>query len=270
MRATSQASLSAATDRFEPVIAAAGEKATELGEEIFAVVDALDSSAPLRRALTDPTRTPEAKAALATQLLGSATSDDVVALVAGMARERWSADVDIAESLEEIGTIAVLSAASAAGVLLEVEDDLFRLGRVLADQRELRVALGSTDLPASNRTGLAGALLTEASPFTRLLVERTVGALRQRSVTGRLARIGEIAASRRRRLVATVLVAHPLSQAQRTRLGDLLSRIYGTDVQLNVGIDPEVIGGLRIQIGSEVVDATILSKLEEARRRIAG
>lgn len=270
MRATSEASLAAALERFEPVLAVAGEKAAGLGEEIFAVVDALDSAASLRRALTDPTRSGDAKAALAEGLLGGSASPDVVALVAGLARARWSADADLAEALEEIGTTAVLAAAEASGSLLRVEEELFRFGRVLADQRELRVALGSVDLPADRRTGLVERLLSAACEPTLILVRRTVGALRQRSVTGRLARIGELAAQRRKRVVATVLAAAPLTEAQVQRLTGILSRTYGTSVHVHVAIDPSVVGGLRVQVGSEVVDATVLSKLEEARRRIAG
>lgn len=270
MRATSQASMAAAADRFAPVITAAGSDAGRLGEQIFAVVDALDGTASLRRALTDPTRDAQDKALLAERALGVAVSPEVVALVAGMARERWSHDRDLADALEYIGTEAYLSAAEASGALLDVEDELFRLGRTLSEQRELRVAFGDVDLPAENRIGLAGALLGAASPETRALVARTVGALRRRSVTGRLAEIGEQAAARRRRLVATVLAARPLTQAQLERLTQILSRVYDQPVHLHVAIDPAVVGGLRIHIGSEVLDATILSKLEEARRRIAG
>lgn len=262
--------MTAAADRFSPVVTAAGTDAGQFGAEIFAVVDALDGSASLRRALTDPTRVPRDKAELAERALAAAVSPEVVALVAGMARERWSSDRDLGDALEEIGTDAYLSAAQASGTLLEAEDELFRLGRTLSEQRELRVALGDEDLPAVNRVGLSNALLKDASPVTQALVARTTGALRRRSVTGRLAAIGELAAARRRRLVATVLAARPLTHAQRERLAEILARVYGQPVHLNVGIDPSVVGGLRIQVGSEVLDATILSKLEEARRRIAG
>lgn len=271
MRATSEASLAAANDRFAPVLDAAGVGALELGEQLFAVVDALDGSTSLRRALTDPTRSSEAKAQLAENLLGSQVHADVVALVAGLARSRWSDDRDLAEALEEIATTAVLGAAEARGELLRVEDDLFRLGRILAGERELRVALASDQLPAERRTALADQLLDgQVAQESQVLVRRTVGALRQRSVTSRLSRIAELAAARRRRVVASVLAAAPLTQEQVDRLTTILSRIYSTEVHVNVGIDPSIVGGLRIQVGAEVVDATVLSKLAEARRRIAG
>ena len=49
-----------------------------------------------------------------------------------------------------------------------------------------------------------------------------------------------------------------------------LSGIHGKSVQVNVVLDPEVVGGIRVQVGDEVVDGTILRRLEEARRLIAG
>ena len=271
MRATSEASLAAALDRFEPVLSSAGQGARSIGEEIFAVVDALDSSTSLRRALTDPTRSADSKAELAQSLLAGKASDDVRSLIAGMARSRWSGDRDFADALEEIGTASVLVAAQDKGELLRLEDELFRLGRVLARERELRIALASADFTGERRTQLVDSLISEqVLPETAVLVRRTVGALRQRSVTSRLAQIGELASSRRKRVVANVLAAAPLNQAQIERLEKSLSRLYGTDVHVNVGIDPAIVGGLRVQVGAEVVDATVLSKLHEARRRIAG
>ncbi|GMA30695.1 F0F1 ATP synthase subunit delta [Litorihabitans aurantiacus] len=271
MRATSEASLSAADERFTPILDAAGEGARELGEQIFSVVDALDGSVSLRRALTDPTRSGDSKAQLATGLLRGKVHDDVVDLVAGLARSRWSADADLPEALEELGTTAVLVAAEARGDLLRVEEDLFRLGRILAGERDLRVALASTDATREQRVALSDRLLEgQIAPESQVLVRRTVGALRQRTVTTRLARIAELASARRQRVVASVLAATPLTSAQVERLTATLSRIYDTEVHVNVALDPSIVGGLRIQVGAEVVDATVLSKLAEARRRIAG
>lgn len=271
MRATSEASLAAASERFEPVLTEAGENARGYGEQLFAVVDALDSSGSLRRALTDPTRTEQDKADLARRLLSPSFSPEVVDLVVGMVRSRWSGDRDLADSLEELATVAVLASTGSEQGLLEVEEQLFRVGRVLTGNRDLRVSLGSLDASAERRITLAREVFAaQLAPQAQLLLERTVGALRTRSVTGRLSHIGDLAATRRRRLVAVVTAAMPLTLMQRHRLATSLERVYGAPVQLNVGLDPEVLGGLRIQVGAEVLDATVLSKLSEARRRIAG
>ena len=77
-------------------------------------------------------------------------------------------------------------------------------------------------------------------------------------------------ARRREQLTAVVTAAVPLDDTQRHRLAQALSGIYGKPVQVNVILDPEVVGGIRVQVGSEVVDGTILRRLEEARRLLAG
>ena len=81
--------------------------------------------------------------------------------------------------------------------------------------------------------------------------------------------VGDLVAERRNRSVATVTTANDLSDAQRARLTDILTRAYGRQVQINEVHDPHVLGGLRIQVGPNVVDATVLARLADARRQLA-
>jgi F-type H+-transporting ATPase subunit delta len=77
-----------------------------------------------------------------------------------------------------------------------------------------------------------------------------------------------VAARRREQLTATVTAAVPLDDAQRQRLVRALSAIYDGPVQINVMLDPAVVGGIRVQVGDEVVDGTILRRLQEAERAL--
>lgn len=271
MRATSQASLAAATQAWEPVLREAGEGAATYGEQLFAVVDALDGSAGLRRALTEPTRDGDAKAALATQLFGGKLEDAVVDLLSGMVRNRWSSDADLADSIDELAIVSYLAAAESRQQLTQLEEDTFRLTRVLAENRDLRFALGDRDAGADRRLTLLSSVFSDKlSDETYALVARAVRSLRSRTLTAALSRISDLAARRRRQLVAVVTAAQPLSQAQQQRLAARLASVYGREVQMNVAVDPAVTGGFRIQIGDEVVDATLAARLDHARRRLAG
>lgn len=271
MRATSQASLQTAATSWESVLREAGAEAATYGEQLFAVVDALDGSAGLRRALTEPTRAGDDKAAVVSQLLRGKVDDRVVELVSGMARTRWSDDADLADSVDELAVISYLAAAEAKGELTRLEEDTFRLTRVLAENRELRFALGDRDAGAERRVALLTSVFSgKVSDETLALVSRAVRSLRSRTLTAALTRISELAARRRRQLVAVVTSASPLSTAQQQRLGASLAKAYGREVQLNIAVDPAVTGGFRIQVGDEVVDATIAARLDQARRRLAG
>jgi len=93
---------------------------------------------------------------------------------------------------------------------------------------------------------------------------------RHRSVGVALAEYQRIAAEHRSRVVAIVRSAVALTDAEKERLADVLGRQAGREVHLNVVIDPEVVGGVRVELGDEVIDGTVVGRLEDARRRMAG
>ena len=271
MRGTSAASLEQVARAFEPVLQAAGDDASTLGAQLFAVVDALDSSGSLRRALSDPSRDGDAKAGLASGLLAGKVDPRVVDIVSAFARARWSAEADLTEAVEQVAADAVLAGAQSAGLLAQVEDELFRLDRTLVGQRELRRALTDRSATSENRTALVRRLIEgKVAAPTQQLVERAAATPRGRTMATTLALLGRLAARRRQRLLAAVSTASPLTDAQVTRLRSLLENAYGRQVQLNIALDPQVLGGLRIQVGAEVVDSTVLARLDDARRRLAG
>ncbi|AEG45022.1 F0F1 ATP synthase subunit delta [Isoptericola variabilis] len=271
MRGTSGASLAAAQERFEPVLQAAGTDALTLGEQLFAVVDALDESGALRRSLADPSRDGEDKARLVSAVLAGGFDERVVDLVSGLARSRWSSDGDLVDAVERLGVDASLASAEARGALEAVEDELFRLTRVLVGQREARQALSDPTASRERRAALVDALVGDkVDPVTHALARRATTALRGRRFVPTLIWYGDVAAERRKRVVASVTSGTVLTADQERRLGAVLERAYGRPVQLNVTVDPSVIGGLRIQVGADVVDSTVLSRLADARRRLAG
>lgn len=269
MRGTSRASLVAAEGRFEPVLREAGAEGLLLGEQLFALVDALDSSGSLRRTLTDPSAQGDAKAALVARLLHAA-DPRVVEAAQGLARSRWSAEGDLAEAAEQLAFAGVLASAEADGTLERVQDELFRIGRALAGQREVRRLLYEDSVHAEARGDLVDRLLAGGgATATRVLARRAAVAPRGRRFVATLGHLGDLIAERRSRTVATVLTAADLGAAQRDRLGEILARAYGREMQVQVQVDPHVLGGLRVQVGPEVIDATVLARLADARRRLA-
>ncbi|QCB94287.1 F0F1 ATP synthase subunit delta [Cellulomonas shaoxiangyii] len=270
MRGTSSASLQAVEDRFEPVLRAAGTQARTLGDELFQLVDALDASGSLRRTLADPSLAPDAKADLAARLLARADAR-TVEVVQALVRSRWSADADLADAAERLAFRAVLHSAEAEGLLGTVEEELFIVVRALAGQREVRRSLLDPAYPAQARGTLAEGLLGGAgTAVTHAIVRRAAVAPRGRQFVTTLQHVGDLLAEMRNRQVATVLTAAPLSAGQRERLTDLVGRALGRAVQLNVVVDPHVVGGLRVQAGADVIDATVLARLADARRQLAG
>ncbi|MFV0632591.1 F0F1 ATP synthase subunit delta [Demequina sp.] len=270
MRGTSQASRDAAMREFDLVATAASEDGIVIAEHLFAVVDALDASGSLRRALTDPARPGTDKASLVKQLFGSLDPRAVDAVIA-FSSSRWSDEADLAESIDDAGELALFAHADKAGTLAAVEEELFRVERVLTSERALLVALSNRSATKEQRLSLfEDTFGGKLHPTTHALLTRVVGMPRGSRLIPAINALLEVAAARRDKSVANVTAAVELTAAQRTRLGSILREAYGRDMQINVAVDPEVLGGIRVQVGSEVVDGTVLGRLDEARRRLVG
>lgn len=269
-RGASRHSLATLRDQLRDLSATAGQLETA-GAELFAVAGTLDAQAPLRRALTDPARRPDDRAELIATLLRSRISEVALSLVLAAVRLSWSRVRDLADALEHLGVLALVRAAEVEGRLDDLEDDLFRFARLVESDDQLLRTLTDPKFPGQRRAELLRTLLEGRAvrPAVRL-VEQAVVAPRGLSLVEALDGFSRTAAAWRQRLVATVRTAVPLSEADRQRLVRVLSRRYGHNVDVNVLVDPGVIGGLRVELGDEVIDGTVAGRLEDARRRLVG
>jgi F-type H+-transporting ATPase subunit delta len=241
-----------------------------LGEDLFAATDVIDRTISLRRAVADPSRPGDAKAALVERLFRGKIDDDALDVVKVAASQRWSEERDLTDTLESLAVAAVVAAAEKDGKADQMEDELFRFERIVAGHPGLRDALTDRRSDPEGKERLVTTLLEgKASPETVRLVQQAVRSPRGRRFDRVLDSYLGIAATRRDQLAATVTTAMDLDEDQRRRLAAALSSFYdGKNVHLNVVVDPAVIGGIRVQIGDDVVDGTILRRLEAAKRHL--
>jgi F-type H+-transporting ATPase subunit delta len=269
MRGASRASLADAKERLTEVLDG-GADPGRLGDELFAVTGLLDSEAGLRRTLSDPTWPADAKASLVATLLGGKVGDATLGLVSALAGERWAEPADLADATEQLAALAIIEEAGSGRAFDELEDELFRFGRVVNAEPELRTALSNPFFPAQRKREVLDALLAGkvTEPTMRLVTQAALQA-RGRTLDASLEEYARLAAERRERLVAEVHVAIALTDVQRRRLAAALAASYGRDVHLNIVLDPKVIGGMSIQIAEERIDGTVASRLAGLRRRLA-
>jgi F-type H+-transporting ATPase subunit delta len=268
MRGMSRTSLAEVEERLAPLTASA-QAATSLGDELFSVAGLLATQSALRRALSDPSRPARARAELATTVLTGKISDDATGLVAAVAAARWSAPGDLTNAVEQLAVQAVVAAAEQEGRLDELEDELFRFGRVVASQPELRMALTNPFVSADAKRELLNDLLAaKVGPEALRLITQAAANPLGRSLDVSLEDYAKLAARRRERLVAEVHVAVPLSDEQRSRLAGALATVYGHQVHLNVVLDPRVAGGMTVRVGDELIDGSVATKLATAGRRL--
>jgi len=269
MRGASRESLEQAREALAALTAVPATDVTALSDDLAAIGALLGGGVALRRLLTDPSRSGQQRAELVASLLTGKVGEQAVELVAGIVRSRWSQPRDLADAVDVLATEAELSLAERAGSLDAVEDDLFRFGRILAAEPELAGAL-SPRIPAAQRTALVDSLLAgKANPSALRLIHRLVAAPRGRSVVTGVEELSRIAAVRRERVTALVTAAVPLTEAQRDRLSGILSRAYGREVRLNVELDQDLIGGMTIRVGDDIIDGSVAGRLAEAARRVS-
>ncbi|GAA3134176.1 F0F1 ATP synthase subunit delta [Nonomuraea salmonea] len=265
----SRASLAEVEERFNAVAGSAELGA--LSDELFAVADLLDREHGLRRALSDPARPAGQKSGVLRSLLQGKVGEAALATAEAAVAARWSRTGDLADVLERLGVVAAAAEAEGQSRLDEVEDELFRFGRIVAANPDLRRALTDAGASEEGKRALLHDLLDgKVAPTSLRLVTQLVVHPRGRSLEAGLEEVGQLVAQQRQRLVAVVRSAVELSDAQKERLATWLRSSYGRDVHLNVEVDKRVLGGFSVRIGDEIIDTTIVGRIEEVRRRLAG
>lgn len=272
MRSASRQALAGLLDKFGEVAGGLDEQGlSALAGDLTGVAEVLQRESVVTRHLTVPTDEAAPKVRLVQRLFADKIGASALALVTAAAEARWSNGADLVTAVEHVARQALLLSAEGAGTVDEVEDQLFRFSRVLDAQPRLDILLGDTATPAAGRVGLLRNVIGGASganPIAAALLEQTVRLLRGQSAHQAVTELAQIAVARRGELVAEIGAAAELSDAQRTRLNTVLSRIYSHPVRVQVGVDPALLGGLAISVGDEIIDGTLSSRLAAAKTQL--
>ncbi|MEI5674649.1 MULTISPECIES: F0F1 ATP synthase subunit delta [Nocardioides] len=268
LRGASADALAALTTELESVLSGAGSSASTVGDELFSVAATLRSEGALRRFATDGSIPAEAKAGLVQQVFAGKVDGGTLGVLTKAVSSRWTAARDLADTLEHLGAVAVVRSAGQDGGRLS--DELFAFAQVVKANPELRDALSDPARSIQDKSSLLHGLLDgKALPATVTLAVQSLSGT-HRTVGAALNEYQKIAAEVHGQGVATVRVARDLSDAERGRLEQALSTQYGRPVHLNLVVDPSVLGGIRVEIGDDVIDGTVSSRLDDARRRLVG
>ena len=265
MRGVSADNLAALTDKLGQTVGSTD--AAALGQDLFGLAQVLRTEPGVRRTLSDPSIDASAKAGLVRQLFDGKVSPAAIDLLADAVSRRWRVARDIADALEHLGVIAVVKSTDEGKRL---SDELFTVAQVVQDDADLRAALSDPARSIEDKRALLRGLLDgKALPATIALVEQSLSGS-YRTISVALEAYEQVASEVHGESVATIHTAQELSEADLERLGAALSRQYGRAVHLNVVVDPHVVGGLRVEIGDDVIDGSVSSRLDDARRRLAG
>ncbi|MCV7078320.1 F0F1 ATP synthase subunit B/delta [Mycobacterium szulgai] len=273
MRSASRRALAGLVGRFDTIAKDLDTNGlSTLADELVSVAKLLDNEIVVTRYLTVPAEDSAPRVKLIERLLNGKVGDATLDVMRAAVSERWSANSDLVDAIEHVSRQALLEVAERDGKVDEVEDQLFRFSRILDAQPRLGILLGEYTSPAEGRVGLLRKVLESSSarvnPVVVSLLSHTVELLRGEPAEEAALFLAEVAVARRGEVVAQVSAAAELSDAQRTRVTDVLSRIYGHPVAVQLQIDDELLGGLLISVGDEVIDGTLKSRLAAAEAQL--
>jgi F-type H+-transporting ATPase subunit delta len=270
LQAASRESLADLSARLDVFIGQVGvAELDRLADQLFSVARLLSGETTLRRHLADPAVPQESRTGLVERLLGSKLDRPALEAVAAAVAERWSRPVDLVNALEALARNAALGSAEKSDRLDEVEDELFRFGRILDREPELAALLADTSRPLDGRTALLDRVLGgKVTPTTAMLLRQAVALPRSRHLDVIAEELAELAAARRELSVARVVTPVRLTPEQEQRLMNSLSRLYGRPMSLHVELDEALLGGLVVRVGGEVIDGSVAGRIEAARRHL--
>lgn len=238
----------------------------DVAANLFAAALGLSSSPALRGALCDAVVEPGARGTLASKAFAS-LSTDAQKILGQLVTLRWSRPEDLQGALEDLG---IRASAGSTGESTDLVGELLAISRVIHSDAELELTLGSKRVPATAKTRLLSSLLgKKVSTEALAIANHLVADPRGRRIGAMLLRAAETVADHHGKGLAVVTVAKTLSQAQRTHVEGLLRQHYGKDHYLAELVNPDVVGGLKIRVGNDVIDGSIQTRLLDLRTQLA-
>ncbi|MEQ6137930.1 F0F1 ATP synthase subunit delta [Bifidobacterium breve] len=257
-------------DSLAPKLRDTHEDAWRIGNELFTITSALDNNIQLERALTDPSRPTADKVAVFKEMVGDQVHPMTTEIMTDLVSRRWSRARDIANAVEDFGVDAMMYYADATDSTLQVSIELSRLHSSLLNLPVVRSKLYDDQAPSEVRVKLFRELFGDKNlnKVTMRLAEHATCNLRRRRYLETIQWLIKKFSRHMGQSMVTVTTATPLKEEQIKRLIDVYSAKVGRQVHINSVVDPTVLGGMRIQVGDEVTDNTVVAQLQNLHRRV--
>lgn len=167
---------------------------------------------------------------------------------------------------------ALFELAEQQGQLDAVQHSLIELQKAIQESIDLRRVLGSPLLDRNEQANALDALLQRmnAAPVVRNFVQVVVHNRRLFALPAMIQDFLQRLAEKRGEVTAEIRVAQDLSEAQRSRLLEVLGRRLGGQIRLHIQRDDSLIGGMVVRIGSRMIDNSLKTKLQKLQLTMKG
>ena len=257
-------------DSLAPKLRDTREDAWRIGNELFTITKVLDDRIQLERALTDPSRPVADKVAVLKELLGDNAHPMTMEIMTDLVSRRWSRARDIANAVEDFGVDAMMYYADATDATLQVSIELSELHSALLNLPVVRAKLYDYQATSEARVKLFREVFSgkTLNKVTMRLAEHATCNLRRRRYLETIQWLINKFSRHMGESMVTVTTATPLKKEQIKRLVEVYSAKVGRQVHINSVVDPTVLGGMRIQVGDEVTDNTVVAQLQNLHRKV--
>ena len=257
-------------DSLAPKLRDTREDAWRIGNELFTITKVLDDSIQLERALTDPSRPVADRVAVLKELLGDNAHPMTMEIMTDLVSRRWSRARDIANAVEDFGVDAMMYYADATDATLQVSIELSELHSALLNLPVVRAKLYDYQATSEARVKLFREVFSgkTLNKVTMRLAEHATCNLRRRRYLETIQWLINKFSRHMGESMVTVTTATPLKKEQIKRLVEVYSAKVGRQVHINSVVDPTVLGGMRIQVGDEVTDNTVVAQLQNLHRKV--
>lgn len=257
-------------DSLAPKLRDTREDAWRIGNELFTITKVLDDSIQLERALTDPSRPVADKVAVLKELLGDNAHPMTMEIMTDLVSRRWSRARDIANAVEDFGVDSMMYYADATDATLQVSIELSELHSALLNLPVVRAKLYDYQATSEARVKLFREVFSgkTLNKVTMRLAEHATCNLRRRRYLETIQWLINKFSRHMGESMVTVTTATPLKKEQIKRLVEVYSAKVGRQVHINSVVDPTVLGGMRIQVGDEVTDNTVVAQLQNLHRKV--
>ena len=257
-------------DSLAPKLRDTREDAWRIGNELFTITKVLDDSIQLERALTDPSRPVADKVAVLKELLGDNAHPMTMEIMTDLVSRRWSRARDIANAVEDFGVDAMMYYADATDATLQVSIELSELHSALLNLPVVRAKLYDYQATSEARVKLFREVFSgkTLNKVTMRLAEHATCNLRRRRYLETIQWLINKFSRHMGESMVTVTTATPLKKEQIKRLVEVYSAKVRRQVHINSVVDPTVLGGMRIQVGDEVTDNTVVAQLQNLHRKV--
>lgn len=258
------------SELIETVAATLDSAELRISGELLLASASLHSSVQLRNALSDPSAQSDSKQKLIAAVFGAKMHPTTVQVLNQIVAKRWSSSRDIANTAELFAVRLVASLVSKKGGIRPLLDELFQVQQILDSDADLELAVSSSQASTDQKRSLLKSIFSgKLSAEAELLVVESVGSRSSKRAADVLSGYADIIAEFANESVAEVRVARPLTADQQSRLQSALSSKFNRKLSINVVLDDSVVGGVRVAVGGQVLDATLQTKINHARLQLA-